>query len=154
MQHKDNTVLKYIYKSKLGDIEIFVNEDYLFALFFSDSNTFDTTLINGEAVNKTPKIKTFGSFFQEKVWEILKSIPLGKTMTYNELSKELEKQGIPSCPQAVGNAVKRNPVSIIIPCHRVIGTKGKLKGYAGGIERKTQLLEIEGLSIRSGRIIS
>lgn len=150
MQHKDNTVLKYIYKSKLGDIEIFVNEDYLFALFFSDSNTFDTTLIknhetisnnsikpsvltetihyldnyfNGEAVNKTPKIKTFGSFFQEKVWEILKSIPLGKTMTYNELSKELEKQGIPSCPQAVGNAVKRNPVSIIIPCHRVIGTK-------------------------------
>lgn len=181
MQHKDNTVLKYIYKSKLGDIEIFVNEDYLFALFFSDSNTFDTTLIknhetisnnsikpsvltetihyldnyfNGEAVNKTPKIKTFGSFFQEKVWEILKSIPLGKTMTYNELSKELEKQGIPSCPQAVGNAVKRNPVSIIIPCHRVIGTKGQLTGYAGGIERKTQLLEIEELSIRSGRIIS
>lgn len=75
-------------------------------------------------------------------------------MTYNELSKELEKQGIPSCPQAVGNAVKRNPVSIIIPCHRVIGTKGQLTGYAGGIERKTQLLEIEGLSIRSGRIIS
>jgi len=81
-----------------------------------------------------------------EVWEILKDIPYGKTMTYGEVASVLAKQrGIISMSaQAVGNAVGRNPISIIIPCHRVIGANGTLTGYAGGIERKHALLILEG----------
>ena len=87
-----------------------------------------------------------GTAFQKEVWEILRSIPYGHTMTYGEIAKQLaEKRGLPHMSaQAVGGAVGHNPISIIIPCHRVLGTDGSLTGYAGGVEKKRWLLAHEG----------
>ena len=86
-----------------------------------------------------------GSDFQKEVWEILKIIPYGKTITYGEIAKRIaERRGKKSMSaQAVGGAVGHNPISIIVPCHRVIGTNGSLTGYAGGIEKKVALLTLE-----------
>lgn len=92
-----------------------------------------------------------GTAFQKEVWEILCTIPYGKTMTYGEIAKRIAAQrGLPRMSaQAVGGAVGRNPVSILVPCHRVIGTDGSLTGYAGGIDKKRKLLELE----KNGRIL-
>lgn len=91
-----------------------------------------------------------GSGFQKNVWNILREIPYGETMTYGGLAKEIAKrQGKASMSaQAVGGAVARNPISILIPCHRVVGTNGSLTGYAGGIERKIKLLELEKVDMK------
>ena len=82
-----------------------------------------------------------GTDFQRRVWSALCEIPYGETVTYGELAKKLGG----TSPRAVGTTVGRNPISVIIPCHRVIGANGSLTGYAGGIMRKNQLLEIEGI---------
>lgn len=82
-----------------------------------------------------------GTEFQKSVWEALLAIPFGATVTYASLAKSI---GAPAAVRAVGAAVGRNPVSIIVPCHRVVGSAGALTGYAGGIERKRWLLEHEG----------
>ena len=86
-----------------------------------------------------------GSNFRQSVWKILCDIPYGDVITYGEIAKIIAKQHeIPKMsPQAVGNAVGHNPISIIIPCHRVVGSNGKLTGYAGGIDLKIKLLEHE-----------
>ncbi len=81
-----------------------------------------------------------GSEFQRSVWRELRRIPVGETISYGELAKRL---GRPSASRAVGMANSKNPVGIVIPCHRVIGANGKLTGYAGGVERKQWLLEHE-----------
>ena len=83
--------------------------------------------------------------FREAVWEILLTIPYGKTMTYGEIAGRIaNEKGISRMSaQAVGGAVGHNPISLIIPCHRVVGTKGSLTGYAGGIDKKVQLLTLE-----------
>ena len=93
-----------------------------------------------------PPVKLSGSSFQQQVWEILKRIPYGETVTYGDIAKEIARErGIRTMSaQAVGGAVGRNPVAILVPCHRVIGKDGSLTGYAGGLERKMKLLEIEG----------
>lgn len=90
-------------------------------------------------------INLIGSEFRKSVWKILKNIPYGEIITYNDIAKELAKQkGISRMSaQAVGGAVGHNPISIIIPCHRVVGSNGSLTGYAGGIEKKLYLLEHE-----------
>ncbi len=87
-----------------------------------------------------------GSGFQNEVWEILYSIPYGQTMTYGGIAKIIaEKRGLSRMSaQAVGGAVGRNEISVIVPCHRVVGTNGSLTGYAGGIDKKIWLLEHEG----------
>jgi methylated-DNA-[protein]-cysteine S-methyltransferase len=82
-----------------------------------------------------------GDAFQRRVWNRLGEIPYGETMTYGEIAREL---GDPTLARAVGGAVGRNPLSVIVPCHRVVGKDGKLTGYAGGLERKRFLLELEG----------
>lgn len=89
-----------------------------------------------------------GSEFRKAVWKILCEIPYGEVTTYAEIARRIaEQKGIASMSaQAVGGAVGHNPISIIIPCHRVIGTNGSLTGYAGGLERKRSLLEMEGIS--------
>ena len=79
-----------------------------------------------------------GTAFQLRVWDALLSIPYGETRTYGELAAELG-----SSSRAVGSAVGRNPISVIIPCHRVLGADGSLTGYAGGLDRKRALLELE-----------
>ena len=82
-----------------------------------------------------------GSEFRLKVWRILREIPYGETVTYGEIASEISPM---MSAQAVGGAVGHNPISIIVPCHRVVGANGKLTGYAGGIERKMALLKLEG----------
>lgn len=82
-----------------------------------------------------------GTAFQKKVWEALRQIPYGETKTYGQVAAAI---GNPKACRAVGMANNRNPIGIIIPCHRVIGSNGKLVGYAGGINIKEQLLKIEG----------
>lgn len=86
-----------------------------------------------------------GTPFQMAVWALLRSIPFGTTVTYGTLARQLaeQRQGRLPASQAVGGAVGRNPIAIIIPCHRVLGANGSLTGYAGGLERKTSLLALE-----------
>ena len=83
-----------------------------------------------------------GTEFQRRVWLEIARIPFGETLTYAELAR---RAGAPGAARAAGAATGRNPLSIIVPCHRVVGTDGSLTGYAGGIERKARLLEIEGV---------
>ena len=85
-------------------------------------------------------LATDGNEFQERVWARLRTIPYGETVTYGSIAAELGDAGM---AQAVGNAVGRNPISIVVPCHRVVGSTGKLTGYAGGVDRKADLLELE-----------
>lgn len=88
-----------------------------------------------------------GTDFQRAVWQILREIPYGKTMSYGEIAQKIAAEtGGKMSAQAVGGAVGRNPISIVIPCHRVLGASGKLTGYAGGLELKKYLLELEGIS--------
>jgi methylated-DNA-[protein]-cysteine S-methyltransferase len=82
-----------------------------------------------------------GTAFQQSVWQALLAIPAGTTVSYGALSMDL---GNPAAVRAVGAAVGRNPISVIVPCHRVLGSNGSLTGYAGGLDRKTALLELEG----------
>ena len=90
-----------------------------------------------------PPLAPKGSTFRHAVWKLLLEIPYGKTTTYGELASRLRENGIPAAPQAVGGAVGHNPISILIPCHRVLGADGRLTGYAGGVETKRFLLHLE-----------
>ena len=92
-------------------------------------------------------VKFIGNEFRKSVWKILCKIPYGKVITYNDIAKQIANQrGMKKMSaQAVGGAVGHNPISIIVPCHRVIGKNGKLTGYAAGLDKKTKLLELEAL---------
>jgi len=96
----------------------------------------------------TPPLAPEGSEFRQAVWKQLLDISYGKTVSYGEIAKNLEKTlGRKTSARAVGSAVGRNPISIIIPCHRVVGADGNLTGYAGGVDRKIRLLEIENIKV-------
>jgi methylated-DNA-[protein]-cysteine S-methyltransferase len=99
--------------------------------FAGKRESFDLPL---DLVNGTP--------FQQSVWKALLAIPQGATSSYGELSQRIGK---PAAVRAVGAAVGRNPVSVIVPCHRVLGSDGSLTGYAGGLDKKTALLRLEGV---------
>ena len=94
-----------------------------------------------------PPISMLGSEFRKAVWEILLTIPYGKTMTYGEIARQMARsKELPAMSaQAVGGAVGHNPISLIVPCHRVVGTNGSLTGYVGGLEKKKYLLSLEGM---------
>jgi methylated-DNA-[protein]-cysteine S-methyltransferase len=94
----------------------------------------------GERTTFELPLSRAGDGFQRRVWTLLDEIPYGETTTYGALAREL---GDPSLARAVGSAVGRNPISVIVPCHRVLGKDGKLTGYAGGLERKRFLLDLE-----------
>ena len=110
--------------------ELAAAEDWLRRYFNGEQPSIDELALNPQ-----------GSEFRRKVWDCLCHIPYGKTTTYGAIAKEL---GIRS-GQAVGGAVGHNPISIIIPCHRVIGADGSLTGYAGGLDKKKALLKLEGV---------
>jgi methylated-DNA-[protein]-cysteine S-methyltransferase len=95
------------------------------------------------------KLSPQGSEFRQEVWALLLQIPYGETTTYGAIAQKLAtKQGKPRVSaQAVGGAVGHNPLSLVIPCHRVVGSTGSLTGYAGGIDKKEALLKLEGISI-------
>ena len=104
----------------------------------------------GKEPDFTPPLHPIGSAFRRSVWEILLQIPYGQTTTYGEIARQLaKKQGLDRMSaQAVGGAVGHNEISIIIPCHRVVGADGSLTGYAGGIGKKEKLLELERADMR------
>ena len=100
----------------------------------------------GKEPDFTPLLHLVGSDFRQAVWNILLSIPYGRTMTYGQIAKRAcqKTPGIDKMSaQAVGGAVGHNPISIIVPCHRVVGASGSLTGYAGGLDKKIALLELE-----------
>ena len=97
------------------------------------------------------ELELIGGEFRKRVWKILCEIPYGKVITYGEIARrvarETNKKSMSA--QAIGGAVSHNPISIIIPCHRVVGSNGNLTGYAGGIDKKIKLLELEGVNINN-----
>lgn len=105
---------------------------------------------SGKNPDFTPPLHAAGTEFQNEVWEILSAIPYGQTTTYGEIARRLAvKKGLPHMSaQAVGGAVGHNEISIIIPCHRVVGSDGSLTGYAGGVDKKRFLLALEGVDMK------
>ena len=123
---------------------------------FKDLPVFEQTkrwldlYFQGNGPDFTPSLYLKSSPFRLAVWDILKQIPYGKIITYGEIADLIaKKQGVKTMSaQAVGGAVGHNPISIIIPCHRVIGSNGSLTGYAGGLDKKISLLTIEKVDVR------
>ena len=115
---------------------------------FSDTLRWLDIYFSGVEPKFTPNLKLKGTEFRKDVWEILLEIPYGKTITYKDISEKLIASGKykKMSNQAVGGAVACNPISLIIPCHRVVGTSGSLTGYAGGLHRKMKLLKLEGIN--------
>ena len=113
----------------------------------ADTKRWLDEYFSGKEPDFMPPLHPIGSPFRQAVWQILRRIPYGKTVTYGEIAREMARQkGLPKMSaQAVGGAVGHNEISILIPCHRVVGAKGNLTGYAGGLSRKIQLLTLEGV---------
>lgn len=161
--------MQYIshYQSPIGGILLAADETGLTGLWFEGQKYFALYLDKEHKEKEVPVFETAkrwldiyfsgkepdfqvplhftGTDFQNEVWEILYSIPYGNTMTYGEIAKKIaEKRGLKRMSaQAVGGAVGHNEISIIVPCHRVVGSNGSLTGYAGGIEKKAELLKLE-----------
>lgn len=155
------------YGSPFGKITIAGNEKGLTGLWFAGQKYFGAGLpkdctekelpvfektkqwldiyFHGTCPDFMLPLQFLASPFRQKVWKILLTIPYGQTMTYGEIAAVIAKEEQRFCmsAQAVGNAVGHNPISIIVPCHRVVGTNGSLTGYAGGIDKKKKLLELE-----------
>jgi methylated-DNA--[protein]-cysteine S-methyltransferase len=112
---------------------------------FGQVESWLESYFSGKQTSITIPLQPKGTSFQQRVWQILQEISYGKTMTYGEIAQRIAKEkGVETfSAQAVGQAVGKNPISILIPCHRVLGKNGALTGYAGGVHRKEQLLRIE-----------
>ena len=159
------------YKSPLGSITAASDGEALIGLWFDGQKYFADALdknhkekqlpifkevdrwldiyFSGKVPDFTPPLLMKTTEFRKSVWEIMLTIPYGHTMTYGEIAKIIAKQkGIDRMSaQAVGGAVGHNSISLIIPCHRVVGTNGSLTGYAGGITKKIELLKLEKANI-------
>lgn len=151
-----------LYDSPLGRIWMVGDGESLTGLFFEGQKYFDSRrwgqavdcpelpvfemtrrwldiFFGGGEPDFVPPLSLNGTVFQRSVWAALQTIPYGRTVSYGELARAVSVRSA----QAVGGAVGRNPVSIIVPCHRVIGADGSLTGYAGGLDRKRALLQLE-----------
>lgn len=157
------------YETPIGNITIVSNRIEISGIYFDDQKNVSCYInesisnddlpmfcetkkwldiyFSGECPNFTPPLNLDNlSEFRKRVCEIMLNIPFGKTTTYGSIAKQIEKETKKRVSaQAVGGAVGHNPISIIIPCHRVIGTNGNLTGYAGGLDKKIELLKIEGI---------
>ncbi len=155
------------YNSPLGIIYISCNDEGLTGLWFDGQKYFPDNLKNDYITRKhplldetkqwleiyfhgqnplfIPKMSIMSSPFRQRVWELLLEIPYGKTTSYLHVANRIAKERnlTHMSPQAIGGAISHNPISIIIPCHRVIGNNGNMTGYAGGIEKKIKLLKLE-----------
>lgn len=115
--------------------------------FFDEAARWLDVYFSGRDPGFTPTLHLTGSAFRRRVGELLLRIPYGSTATYGELARMIARErgneGMSS--RAVGGAIARNPISLIVPCHRVLGSDGRLTGYGGGLERKRALLKLEGI---------
>lgn len=149
----------FFYDTKIGKIGIAEENGSITNLYFSETMADAKAILEETVILKKTsqqlqeyfagKRKVFelplapkGTEFQQKVWQALKEIPFGETRSYGEIAKRI---GQPKASRAVGGANNKNPLPIFIPCHRVIGANGKLVGYAGGLEVKKTLLNVENL---------
>ena len=107
---------------------------------FDETRRWLDLYFSGEKPDFIPSLAPKGTPFQQRVWDILLTIPYGKTMSYGEVARRVSPT---MSAQAIGGAVGRNPIGVIIPCHRVIGADGSLTGYGGGLDRKRWMLELE-----------
>lgn len=153
----------YFYETKIGKIGIRENGKYITDIIFSKSeektdNINETELIkaafkqikeylDGDRKYFDLPIELMGTEFQKKVWNELRNIPYGQTKTYKDIAFAIKNEK--AC-RAIGNANNKNPLPIIIPCHRVIGSNGKLVGYSGGLDIKEKLLNIEKIEVNKG----
>ena len=159
------------YKSPLGGITIAGNGEALTGLWFDGQKYFGDTLpayyeekelpvfeqtkrwldiyFQGKEPDFIPELSLETTPFRKAVWEIMLTIPYGQTMTYGQIADRIAGQnGVAKMSaQAVGGAVGHNSISIIVPCHRVVGTNGSLTGYAGGIDKKVKLLTLENVDM-------
>ena len=159
------------YDSPLGGITLASDGEALTGLWFDGQKYFADSLdleheekvlpifkeaakwldiyFSGRAPDFTPALSMKTTPFRKAVWEILLTIPYGETMTYGEIADRIARQkGIPKMSaQAIGGAVEHNAISLIIPCHRVVGANGSLTGYAGGIDKKVKLLQLESVVV-------
>ncbi len=161
------------YNSPVGDILLAAKDDKLIGLWLKNQKYYLANIkepqqvaSNNSVLNKAKnwldryfngekpsidelEIDPSGSDFRKSVWKILCQIPYGKVMTYNDIAKQIAKEkGLKQMSaQAVGGAVGHNPISIIIPCHRVVGSNGSLTGYAGGLDKKIYLLQHENVDM-------
>ena len=159
------------YDSPLGKITFASNGKELTGLWFNGQKYFASTLtkeyeqknlpvfeqtakwldiyFSGKNPDFTPPLFLSSTSFRNEVWKILLTIPYGKIMTYGEIAKLMaENRGVENMSaQSVGGAVGHNPISIIVPCHRVVGTDGSLTGYAGGVDIKEKLLKFENVDM-------
>ena len=155
------------YASPIGGMTMASNGEALTGLWFDGQKYYASTLsvnhkekqlpvfdktcewldiyFSGNAPDFMPHLHMWASDFRRDVYEILMTIPFGRTMTYGEIAGMVAKKHriISMSPQAVGGAIAHNPFSLIIPCHRVVGANGKLTGYAGGLDKKKWLLDME-----------
>ncbi|WP_292881234.1 methylated-DNA--[protein]-cysteine S-methyltransferase [Methanobrevibacter sp. UBA188] len=154
------------YESPLGEMLIVSDGEAICGVWFYGQKHFKSTVIgktihdddlsifkkakqwfedyfNGKNPQINFQLKPEGSKFRQKVWKILSEIPYGETLTYGEIASKISPN---MSAQAVGGAVGHNPISILIPCHRVLGSDGKLTGYAAGLDKKIELLKIENIT--------
>lgn len=160
-------LFKKDYESPLGKILLLAEDEYLIGCHFVGSKYYPIALEESACIGKShvleetckyldgyfkgqiqlkyPQIKLEGTAFQKEVWNLLLDIPYGEVRTYGDLAKMMaKKRGVKKMSsQAIGQAVGKNPIGIIVPCHRVIGQNGCLIGYAGGLDKKKSLLELE-----------
>ena len=164
------------YKSSIGDILLVSDEENIIGLWFSKhkymENEIPTDIMEKEDIQplqegvlwlddyfagKKPDISRLplspinGTEFRKQIWQLLIEIPYGQVITYGQVAKEVAKRmgKARMSAQAVGGAVGHNPISIIIPCHRVVGSNGSLTGYGGGINNKISLLRHEGIEMNN-----
>ena len=148
----------FFYNTEIGTIGIEDSEGFISRVYFKEPDDKSGMLvqethlikemsrqledyISGKIREFSVPVKCEGTSFMKQVWDIISEIPYGKTLTYGQIAAKLGK---PKAARAVGLACNRNPVPIIVPCHRVVGSNGKMTGYAGGLELKESLLSLEG----------
>lgn len=159
------------YQSSVGDVLLAADETGLTGLWFEGEKFYALSLdpeheeretpifaitrrwldiyFSGHEPDFMPPVHMIGFEFRRCVWELLLQIPYGTTVTYGDLARQVaRRRGLRRMSaQAVGGAVGHNEISIIVPCHRVVGTNGSLTGYAGGVDKKRRLLELEGVDM-------
>ena len=163
---------KMLYKSPIGILSLVADDRYLFGIWVEAQSYFERGLSVGKLVeveshpilsqiacnleayfkgqnqdlSQLP-LAPVGSDFEKRVWNYLRGIPFGQTVTYGQIAKDLQV----ASAQAIGGAVGRNPWSILVPCHRVLGAGGRLTGYAWGLDKKAWLLNHEGASYQENK---
>ena len=169
---KQKKYVKMLYSSPIGTLSLVADEQYLYGIWVQDQTHFERGMDTDrmEIVKEDPVLEQvicyldayfdgkeqdlsllplapIGTDFEKRVWAYLQAIPYGQTVTYGQIAQDLQVNSA----QAIGGAVGRNPWSILVPCHRVLGSGNRLTGYASGVEKKAWLLEHEGVAFQENK---